>query len=85
MQPLVTMISAAPGMSNPDRGTGERGDREHAGEPDLGHQQAPQRHERGPGHSSGTPPSRLAPGECMSRGELAEAVNAWLWETTRQR
>ena len=21
----------------------------------------------------------------MSRGELAEAVNAWLWETTRQR
>ena len=30
-------------------------------------------------------PSRLAPGECMSRRELAEAVNAWLWETTRQR
>jgi len=40
MQPPVTMISAAPGMSNPDKGTGERGDREHAGEPDLGHQQA---------------------------------------------
>ncbi len=63
MQPPVTTISATPGMSNPDRGTGERGDREHAGEPDLGHQQAQQqRHERGPGHSSGTPPSRLAPG-----------------------
>ncbi|MDQ3885597.1 MAG: tetratricopeptide repeat protein [Actinomycetota bacterium] len=30
-------------------------------------------------------PSRLAPGECMSRRELAEALNAWLWETTRQR
>jgi hypothetical protein len=30
MQPPVTMISAAPGMPNPDRGTGERGDREHA-------------------------------------------------------
>jgi len=50
-----TTISAAPGMPNPDRETGERGDREHAGEPDLGHQQAQQqRHERGPGacHSS---------------------------------
>ena len=68
MQPPVTTISAAPGMSNPGRGTGERGDREHAGEPDLGRQQAQQqRHERGPGHSSGTLPSRLAPGECMSR------------------
>ncbi|MGH4018720.1 MAG: hypothetical protein ACRDT0_05655 [Pseudonocardiaceae bacterium] len=30
-------------------------------------------------------PSRLAPGECMSRRELAEAVNAWPWETTRKR
>lgn len=26
--------------------------------------------------------SRRAPGECMSRGELAEAVCGWLWETT---
>jgi len=59
MQPLVTTISAAPGMSNPDRGTG---DREHAGGPDLGNQQAQQqRHECGPGRSSGTP-LRLAPG-----------------------
>jgi hypothetical protein len=29
--------------------------------------------------------SRRAPGECMSRSELAEAVCAWLWETTQQR
>lgn len=27
-------------------------------------------------------PSRLAPGDCMSRGELAEAVNAYLWDAT---
>ncbi len=27
-------------------------------------------------------PSRRAPGEYMSRGELAEAVCGWLWETT---
>ncbi|MEV6285568.1 hypothetical protein [Kribbella sp. NPDC051770] len=27
-------------------------------------------------------PSRVAPGECMSRGELANAVCGWLWETT---
>lgn len=27
-------------------------------------------------------PSRLAPGEQMSRAELAEAVCTWLWETT---
>ena len=30
-------------------------------------------------------PSRDAPGECMSRRELSEAVNAWLWETTQKR
>lgn len=30
-------------------------------------------------------PSQLVPGECMSRSELAEAVNAWLWRTTRRR
>jgi hypothetical protein len=28
-------------------------------------------------------PSRRAPGEYMSRAELAEAVCAWLWETTQ--
>jgi hypothetical protein len=28
-------------------------------------------------------PSRRAPGEFMSRAELAEAVCAWLWETTQ--
>ena len=28
-------------------------------------------------------PSRRAPGEHMSRAELAEAVCAWLWETTK--
>lgn len=32
-----------------------------------------------------TNPSRLAPGDCMSRRELAEAVNAWLREATCQR
>lgn len=30
-------------------------------------------------------PSRALPGEPMSRGELADAVNAWLWETTGKR
>lgn len=30
-------------------------------------------------------PSRLAPGEGMSRREVAEAVNAFLWETTGRR
>ncbi len=30
-------------------------------------------------------PSRWTPGECMSRRELAEAVNAWLWDTTGKR
>jgi hypothetical protein len=30
-------------------------------------------------------PSRLAPGEPMTRAELAEAVNAWLWENTGRR
>ncbi|MDQ3886987.1 MAG: XRE family transcriptional regulator [Actinomycetota bacterium] len=30
-------------------------------------------------------PSRVAPGEGMSRAELAEAVNRYLWETTRKR
>jgi hypothetical protein len=29
--------------------------------------------------------SRLAPGEPMTRAELAEAVNAWLWENTGRR
>jgi hypothetical protein len=29
--------------------------------------------------------SRRAPGECMGRSELAEAVCAWLWETTQTR
>ncbi|GGS34914.1 hypothetical protein [Actinokineospora fastidiosa] len=30
-------------------------------------------------------PSRRVPGEPMSRAELAEAVNAWLWESTGKR
>lgn len=30
-------------------------------------------------------PSRVAPGEPMSRRELAEAVNRWLWITTAER
>jgi hypothetical protein len=30
-------------------------------------------------------PSPSAPGEPASRAEVAEAVNAWLWETTRKR
>lgn len=30
-------------------------------------------------------PSSRAPGECMSRSELAEAVNAWLWQNTERR
>jgi hypothetical protein len=30
-------------------------------------------------------PSRLAPGDCMSRRELAEAVNAHLWRATGKR
>ena len=30
-------------------------------------------------------PSRIAPGEGMSRGELAEAVNRYLWESTQRR
>ena len=30
-------------------------------------------------------PSGRAPGECMSRSELAEAVNAWLWRCTGRR
>lgn len=30
-------------------------------------------------------PSRLAPGDCLSRDELAEAVCAWLWHTTNIR
>jgi hypothetical protein len=30
-------------------------------------------------------PSALVPGECLSRSELAEAVNAWLWTTTGKR
>lgn len=30
-------------------------------------------------------PSRVAPGESMSRRELAEAVNRWLWVTTSTR
>ncbi|MFD9703860.1 hypothetical protein [Lentzea sp. NPDC059081] len=30
-------------------------------------------------------PSRVAPGEPMSRRELAEAVNRWLWVTTAER
>ncbi|GAA4024910.1 hypothetical protein GCM10022247_56680 [Allokutzneria multivorans] len=30
-------------------------------------------------------PSRLAPGEPMSRQELAQAVNEWLWTTTGRR
>lgn len=30
-------------------------------------------------------PSRLAPGEPMTRTELADAVNAWLWEATDRR
>ena len=30
-------------------------------------------------------PSRRAPGQCMSPSELAEAVCAWLWETTHVR
>lgn len=30
-------------------------------------------------------PSHVAPGEPMSRRELAEAVNAWLWRTTGRR
>lgn len=30
-------------------------------------------------------PSRIAPGDCMSRRELAEAVAAWLWDTTNTR
>ncbi len=29
--------------------------------------------------------SRQAPGACIGRGELAEAVCAWLWETTQKR
>jgi hypothetical protein len=29
--------------------------------------------------------SPSAPGECASRAEVAEAVNAWLWETTGKR
>ena len=30
-------------------------------------------------------PSRLTPGEAMTRAELADAVNAWLWENTGRR
>jgi hypothetical protein len=30
-------------------------------------------------------PSQVAPGECMSRQELTEAVTAWLWQTTNTR
>lgn len=30
-------------------------------------------------------PSPTVPGECLSRAELAEAVNAWLWERTERR
>jgi hypothetical protein len=30
-------------------------------------------------------PSRLAPGEPMTRVELADEINAWLWETTGRR
>jgi hypothetical protein len=30
-------------------------------------------------------PSRLAPGDCMTRRELAEAVNAYLWNATGQK
>ncbi|MGC7102743.1 XRE family transcriptional regulator [Amycolatopsis lurida] len=30
-------------------------------------------------------PSPSAPGECASRAEVAEAVNAWLWSTTGKR
>ncbi|MGH8964167.1 MAG: transcriptional regulator, partial [Actinomycetes bacterium] len=30
-------------------------------------------------------PSRLAPGEPMTRAELADAVNAWLWKETDRR
>lgn len=30
-------------------------------------------------------PSPSAPGECASRAEIAEAVNAWLWNTTGKR
>ena len=30
-------------------------------------------------------PSRIAPGECLSRAELAETVNAYLWQTTGRR
>lgn len=30
-------------------------------------------------------PSRRVPGEPMTRAELAEAINAWLWDTTRKR
>jgi hypothetical protein len=30
-------------------------------------------------------PSLLAPGGCLSRSELAEAVNAWLWQCTGRR
>lgn len=30
-------------------------------------------------------PSRAAPGEHLTRAELADAVNAWLWEATRLR
>lgn len=30
-------------------------------------------------------PSRLAPGEPLSRAELAEEVNAWLWQSTGRR
>lgn len=30
-------------------------------------------------------PSHIAPGDCMSRCELAEAVNAYLWKATGKR
>ncbi len=30
-------------------------------------------------------PSRIAPGECLSRADLAEAVNAYLWQATGRR
>lgn len=30
-------------------------------------------------------PSKMVPGECMGRAELAEAVNSYLWEATKKR
>ena len=30
-------------------------------------------------------PSRLAPGDCLSRQELAEQVNQWLYDRTKKR